>query len=69
MQDAVAKVRVMKERRGIIAELFGKGVGNACWNMNGGLMMPTKMWDEDVVWFGVFYTIRSDVLCLACEMR
>lgn len=32
-------------------------------------MMPTKMWDEDVVWFGVFYTIRSDILCLACEMR
>lgn len=27
MQDAVAKVRVMKERRGSIAELFGKGVG------------------------------------------
>lgn len=39
---------------------FGKGVGNACWNMNGRLIMPIEMWDEDAVWFGLVFLQRSD---------
>lgn len=67
MQDAVAKVRVMKERRGSIAELFGKGVGNASWNMNGGLMMPTRCGMK--MWFGLVFSTRLDQTFYALPVR